>query len=314
MGPVVQRAGAGGGRVSPRGWLDPPFCPEARERIAEQIDASAEAAASPPARDPATNKVAEPKRAPRWTVRKLTRWAEENLGITCARETLRKVLHDLNVTWKKGKLLLARAPVEERDRFVTKIKSLLRAADAGKEVLAFIDEAHVHQDADLGYTWSRRGQRYYVSSTSPGLARVSFFGAYVYNDKVVAISPAERANGTTTIEYLEYLRAAYPDDRIRVVWDGASYHRSEDVIERARELRILLTPLPAYSPDFMPVEALWRWMREEVTYNHCHATAADLIAGVSAFDHMVNQDPQTVFERLHVRTHLDPNQEKLRLS
>jgi transposase len=137
---------------------------------------------------------------------------------------------------------------------------------------------------------------------------------YVYNDKVVAISPAERANGTTTIEYLEYLRAAYPDDRIRVVWDGASYHRSEDVIERARELRILLTPLPAYSPDFMPVEALWRWMREEVTYNHCHATAADLIAGVSAFDHMVNQDPQTVFERLHVRTHLDPNQEKLRLS
>jgi hypothetical protein len=23
----------------------------------------------------------------------------------------------------------------------------------------------------------------------------------------------------------------------------------------------------------MPVEALWRWLREDVTYHHCHRTA-----------------------------------------
>ncbi len=197
---------------------------------------------------------------------------------------------------------------------MTKIKSLLRAAHAGKEKLIFIDEAHIHQDADLGHTWARRGQRYYVSSTSPGLARVSFFGAYVYNDATIAIVPATRANATTTIDVLEYARAAFPDDKIRICWDGASYHRAEDVVERARELRILLTPLPPYSPDFMPVEALWRWMREEVTYNHCHATAADLIAGVSAFENELRQQPQAVFTRLHVRTKVDADQEKLRVS
>ena len=80
---------------------------------------------------------------------------------------MRKVVRDLGMTWKKGKLLLARAPTEAREKLVTKIKSLLRAAHAGKEKLIFIDEAHVHQDADLGHTWSRRGQRYYVASTSP---------------------------------------------------------------------------------------------------------------------------------------------------
>jgi hypothetical protein len=31
-------------------------------------------------------------------------------------------------------------------------------------------------------------------------------------------------------------------------------------------LQIELVPLPGYSPDFMPVEALWRWLREDVTY------------------------------------------------
>ena len=26
----------------------------------------------------------------------------------------------------------------------------------------------------------------------------------------------------------------------------------------------------------MPVEPLWRWLREDVTYHHCHRTAEDL--------------------------------------
>jgi transposase len=294
--------------------MGPPFSPEARRLIAEQIDAATEAAATAPTRDQDTGRVAEPKRAPRWTVPKLLRWVAENLDITCARETLRRVLHDLDMTWKQGKLLLARAPQEARAKFVAKIQSLLRSAHGAREKLIFIDEAHVHQDADLGHTWARCGPRYYVSSTSPGLARVTFFGAYVYNDTRVAIWPADRGNAATAIECLEYLRAAFPRDKLRVCWDGASYHRAEDVQECAAELGILITPLPPYSPEFMPVEALWRWMREEVTYNHCHATAADLIAGVAAFETRANEQPDDIFQRLHVRTRLDPDQEKLRLS
>ena len=41
-----------------------------------------------------------------------------------------------------------------------------------------------------------------------------------------------------------------------VVWDGASYHRAGIVREAATALQIDLVPLPGYSPDFMPVEAL----------------------------------------------------------
>jgi len=292
----------------------PLFLPEMRELIVQQLDVAAEAVSAPGSVDPDTGKVMEPKRAPRWTIPKLLRWIREHLNISCARETLRKVLHEMKMSWKKGKLLLSRAPIEEREQFVAKLKSLLRSADAGKETLVFIDEAHVHQDADLGHTWCRVGQRYYVSSTSPGLARVSFFGAYVYNELKVCIWPAERANAMTTMDFLECLRAAYPDNTLRVIWDGASYHRAEDVIECAKELGIKITSLPSYSPDLMPVEALWRWMREEVTYNHCHATASALIGAVDTFEAEVNTDPEGIFGRLHIKTALDPKQEKLRVS
>ena len=41
-------------------------------------------------------------------------------------------------------------------------------------------------------------------------------------------------------------------------------------------------PLPGYSPDLMAVEALWRWLRADVIYHHCHATAEDLNHHVEA--------------------------------
>jgi transposase len=97
-----------------------------------------------------------------------------------------------------------------------------------------------------------------------------------------------------------------------VVWDGASYHRACVVHEAAEALNIDLVPLPGYSPDFMPVEALWRWLREDVTYHHCHSTADDLSRPVAAFEDRLNQDTCTVADRL--KDHLDPDEEKLRFS
>src|SRR4029453_7421070 len=58
--------------------------------------------------------------------------------------------------------------------------------------------------------------------------------------------------------------------------DGAPYHRAMAVREAAAALQIDLVPLPGYSPDLMPVEAPWRWLREDITYNHCHRTAEAL--------------------------------------
>ena len=93
---------------------------------------------------------------------------------------------------------------------------------------------------------------------------------------------------------------------------GASYHRAGIVREAATALQIDLVPLPGYSPDFMPVEALWRWLREDVTYHYCHPTTEDLSRRVAAFETRLNQDVYAVADRLKDR--LDPDEEKLRFS
>src|SRR4051794_16045263 len=94
----------------------------------------------------------------------------------------------------------------------------------------------------------------------------------------------------------------------------APYHRAKTVREAATALNITLMPLPGYSPDLMPVEALWRWLREDVADHHCHASAEDLIRRVDAFEARLNQDPLPIADRLWVKDCLDPDEEKLRFS
>lgn len=252
----------------------------------------------------------------RWTTPTIRTRIEKAFGVDVCKETVRRVLHKLGLSWKKAKKLLAKADPDKRRAFVADIRALLdRVTHDESLVLAYIDEAHIHQDADMGYGWSLLGDRLYVASSSPGLkAKVSFYGIYLYSESRVLIWDYPRANGEHTIDVLERLRRELPERPMVVVWDGASYHRSACVLEAARRLGIQIVRLPAYSPDFMPVEALWRWLRESVTYNHCHDSAAELVERVAAFVAEINRDACALADRLWVKDELDPEEEKLRFS
>ncbi len=62
--------------------------------------------------------------------------------------------------------------------------------------------------------------------------------------------------------------------------------------------------------DLMAVEPLWRWLRKDVTYVHCHASAEDLIRRVAAFEVAVNADTCVFADRRWRKDHLDPEEEK----
>ena len=111
---------------------------------------------------------------------------------------------------------------------------------------------------------------------------------------------------------LERIRQENPKREIAIIWDGASYHRAFDVCEAAKKLNLELVLLPPYSPDFMPVEALWRWLREDLTYHYCYKTKDELVKAVNMFCTEINQDPIELADRLHCKESLDETEEVLR--
>lgn len=302
--------------------MPPPFCPKIEQAVSAKLREALDAAAAPSMeRNPETGRltpIPAPKTCtapPRWTLKRLVIWVETKFNIHPSKETVRKALKRLNFSWKKAKALLNRASTAARERFVEQIHVWMQQAlSAEPPLLVYLDEAHIHQEADLGYGWAPRGERLWVGSHTPGLsAKVSFYGLYFYNEGQVAIWDFPRANTEHTQTVLQRLREREPRRQIVLFWDGASYHRSKDVRALAQKLEITIQPLPSYSPDFMPVEALWRWLREDVTYHHCHATAKELIQRVQNFVQTINALPSVVADRLHVKKTLDQTEEKLRI-
>jgi len=251
----------------------------------------------------------------RWTLKRLVRWVNETFKIECCRETVRKCLKKLGFSWKKARKLLNKAKPEKRKAYLETLKGVLEDLLVNDQhVLVFIDEAHIHLDTDEGYGWSIAGERSWISSSSPGRAKVSFYGLYLYNLGETRIWPYDCADGDNTIDMLQRLRDEFQNLKITIIWDGAPYHRAQVVKDEAKTLDIHLEPLPGYSPDFMPVEHLWQWLREDVTYHTCYDTKQSLSDQVAKFEKRINASPNEVADRLWVQTHLDPEVEKLRVS
>ena len=251
----------------------------------------------------------------RWTLKRLVCWINETFKIECCRETVRKCLKTLGFSWKKARKLLNKANSQKRAAYLETLKGLL--ADLlvnDQHLLVFIDEAHIHLDTDEGYGWSISGERSWISSSSPGKAKVSFYGLYLYNLGETRIWPYACANGDNTINMLQRLRTEFPHLKITIIWDGAPYHRAQVVKDEAKTLEVHIEPLPGYSPDFMPVEHLWQWLREDVTYHTCYHTHQSLINQVTKFEKRINGFPNEVADRLWVQIHLEPEVEKLRVS
>ena len=218
-----------------------------QEEIGNQIKQALKRAALPPQK-----RITE--RIPRWTLKRLVEWIQEKWKIDCCRETVRKTLKKKGFSWKKAKKRLNKASKVKREQFLDKITKLLDDALHQRQLLVYLDEAHIHLDTDEGYGWSIEGERFWVSSSSPGREKVSFYGVYLYNQGQTRIFPYEKAEQMNTIDVLKKLRGEFPEHKITIVWDGAPYHRAKLVKQAASSMDINLEPLPGYSPDFMPVE------------------------------------------------------------
>jgi len=92
---------------------------------------------------------------------------------------------------------------------------------------------------------------------------------------------AGKFNGATYIEFLKQLLAHY-DGKIFLVEDGAPYHHSKIVTEfkALNAGRLTITPLPAYSPDYNPIEKLWKNTKRDATHLKYFKTFEDLYESV----------------------------------
>ena len=238
-----------------------------------------------------------------------------------SRTKLRTLLKAHGLSWKKCRKVLRKADPVKRAAFIERFQPLFEEVCQNETILLYIDEAHIHRDMDLGYTWAPTGEPAYRLSACASLSdRINWYGAYNFTDGQCLIWNQGNCNTDHTIAFLERVAdwLGKPECPVCIIWDGAPWHRAIRLRERAEELGFQLIPLPGYSPDLNPrpegTRGLWKWMREEVTQHHSYSTMRDLFNACKDFVDRINLDPDALVKRLWPKFELDPDFEKLLIS
>ena len=252
-----------------------------------------------------------------WTLKKLRLWLRQAMDRDLARNALHRILCAARLGWKRCQKLPKKADPHRRTAFMQQFHLLYEQVWRLRTGLTYIDEAHIHRDMDVGYTWAQKGKpAWRLSDSAPLAHRINWYGAYDFAEGQCFIWNEGACNKEHTIQFLQRMAAWLTDapGAVVIIWDGAPWHRAKCVQAAAVKLGFTLIALPAYSPDLNPIEVLWKWMREEVTRNHCHDSMRHLFDACKAFIDRINRDPTKLVYRLWPKFELDQDYEKLLVS
>ena len=149
-------------------------------------------------------------------------------------------------------------------------------------MLLFGDECSFAQWGSLSYTWATRGQQPTVKTSGKRKAYkvfglIEFFtGLFFYK---------AHTGKFTSVSYQAFVSEvlAQTTQHLILIQDGARYHTSKamEAFFAAHADRITVYQLPRYSPEFNPIEYLWRNVKKLATHLRYFPDFEDLVAKVN---------------------------------
>lgn len=175
-----------------------------------------------------------------------------------------------------------------------------------KAVILFGDEVSFAQWGSLARTWAPRGCQPKIK-TSGKRKGMKIFGAIeFFSGDFVYQECQDKFNGETYVEFLQHILDSYSCP-VFLIEDGAPYHKSKLVkvfTEKMMALnRLFVHRLPSYSPDFNPIEKLWKQTKKDATHLKYFPSFDDLRhAVINAFHKYLNDAMQIICVMRSLRT------------
>ncbi len=211
-----------------------------------------------------------------------------------------QLLRSLGLSYQKARFVSDHLNEAQRATWRTQTwPTLLHQARAAGALLLFGDEASFAQWGSLGYTWAPKGSQPLVKTTGKRKAYKVFGLTDYFSGRLFWHGHTERFTSTSYCAFLTPVLAVTTQP-LFLIQDGARYHTSAATraFFAALAERLHVFQLPAYSPDYNPIEHLWRNLKRARTHNRYFATFDDLSGAVEDALATFHHDPLAVKQRL----------------
>ncbi len=250
--------------------------PSQKQRLCERVDAGPQAAGF----DTSC-----------WNALLLQELIRREFGILYNRYYVCELLRNLGYSFQKAQFVSDHLDEARRHVWLTQDwPHILQEAKRRKAWVLFGDEASFPQWGSLSYTWARRGQTPTVKTVGKRKAYktvglIEFFSGRLFHHGIEG-----KFNSDSYQAFLLSVLAQTTAPLI-LIQDGAKYHTSKATKQFFAQHpdRLTVYQLPSYSPDYNPIEYLWRKTKKRATHNKYFEQFCEIIASVEqALEHFAH--------------------------
>ena len=231
-----------------------------------------------------------------WNAAMIADLIKKRFGVVFSVKYLPQLLKRIGLSYRKANFIAAKACPKKREEWINTIwPKLERKAKKNKEKIYFGDESSFALWGSLAYTWGQKGQQKLIP-TNGNRKAIKVFGMIDYfSGKLISEVVDGRLNGQGYADFLKLLLKR-TRGMVNVVQDGAPYHRSKVVKEffEKRSDRIKAYQLPSYSPDYNPIECLWRKIKRGYTHNVFFESFEELVSTIEDALTFFESDPRSI--------------------
>lgn len=217
-----------------------------------------------------------------WSALLIQQLIQREFGVLYNRHYVCQLLHNLGFSFQKARFMADHLDEAARQQWLTEVWPQIRdlARQQGAMIL-FGDEVSFAQWGSLGYTWAPVGKQPVIKTSGKRkgykvFGLIDFFsGTFFYH------ALTERFNSQRYQGFLCDVLQQVPQPLI-LIQDGAKYHtsRATGAFFAAHKERLTVFQLPSYSPDYNPIEFLWKNMKRRATHNQYFPQFDALMAAV----------------------------------
>ena len=214
-----------------------------------------------------------------WVARYVCVYLIATYNIMYSVRYLPELLRKLGLSFHKAVHFLIKKNSEKRREWIQeKILAIYECKIKEGWRIFYQDEVGFQTEGTLAYSWGLKGEKTEIKNYGRH-GRMNLIGAFEVGTGVFyGIMTKFSVNATRFRRFLCHLKHEMRTDKIIVICDNASFHKAkwltEWVLKQNSWLRLEF--LPPYSPDFNPIERLWRWIKTEHIHNRCWKTLDEL--------------------------------------
>ena len=203
-----------------------------------------------------------------WRTPMIQALIQTRFGVTYNVFYLAEFLHHLGFSYQKAQFVAGHLDEVARQHWCRRTwPELVRRARANQALLLFGDEASFPQWGSLSYTWAPVGEQPVVKTSGQRKGWKVFGLLDYFRGRLFHQGTQGQLNSASYTAFLQQVleQTTAP---IYLIQDGARYHTSKatHAFFAAHADRLTVAQLPSYSPDYNPIEKLWKQVKQEDTH------------------------------------------------